>query len=80
MSKKSEMFWISVAGKPCEPAICKDGIWFTLGCADPMLSDTFRVISKIEQDEIPYTPEQEKNARRRELYRLNQQPHGYMEK
>lgn len=77
---KTEYYWISVAGKSCEPAICKNGIWFTIGCPDPLMSDTFRVIARIDQDEIPYTPYQEKNARRRELYALNHRPHGYMTK
>lgn len=76
----SVYYWISVAGKPCEPAICKHGVFYSLGCPDPMMSDTFRVISRINESDIPYTPHQEKNARRRELYALNQRPHGYMSK
>lgn len=77
---KHEYWWISVAGKPCEPAIFKDGAWFTLGCGDPMAPSTFRQVAQIEDDEIPYTPAQERNARRRQLYALNNRPHGYMPK
>ena len=77
---KTEYWWISVAGKPCEPAIYKNGVWFTLGCADPMLSNTFRTVARIAEDDIPLNSQQERNAQRRELYALRHQPHGYMSK
>jgi hypothetical protein len=76
----ADYYWISVAGNPCEPAICKDGVWYTLGCPDPLMSDTFRMVARIDASEIPPTPHEARNARRRELYALNQRPHGYMPK
>jgi hypothetical protein len=81
-----EYWWASVAGADCEPAVVvaeenEERRAYTIGCADAFqVNDRkcpLKLIERIEDYEIPMTPRQSRNARRRELRALAAQPHGY---
>jgi hypothetical protein len=71
---KKEYWWVSVSGASCEPAvvICEEGERraYTIGCQDYFKVDDLecllKLISKIDDDSIPFTPKEEANWERRE--------------
>jgi hypothetical protein len=83
----SKLIWISVGGNDCEPARLEDGKVYTIGCADPLPPDKFKIVSEKfvgqparprttnEQREFDVWLEKEKKAGRVHGYRrFTEQP------
>lgn len=67
--------WISVCGSAPEPAMEKDGKYYTIGCADPLPVGTFEVDDYYTVNVPSETP----TARKKRWAKLPK-THGYVRK